>query len=579
MQTVDFTSLVAVCGELAQDWIPAKLEQVYQKDRNTIAISLRTMKKRGWLDISWHPTAARICLGNAPPKVPDTFTFSEQLRAKLKGFALINLEFIAPFERVLDFQFANRPGESPLWHLYVEIMGKYSNVILTNAEKEIVTVAHQVNASQSRIRTVETGQPYDLPPNLTKTIPSLNESQSLWQERVSLIPKKIKSQLISNYAGLSPSLIQQMLAVASINPDRTTDKIEANEWEKLFQLWQKWLQALETSTFKPGWTKDGYTVMGWTIIEPLESIQILLNSYYTEKIDREIFQQLHHQLTQKVNNILSKLKQKAQSFQNRLKQSDDADSHREKADLLMAYLHHWQPGMKLIKLPDFETGKEVKIALNPEKNAVQNAQGFYKLHQKLKRARDAVSPLLEEVITDINYLEQIETNLTQLQDYNFREDLETLEEIKQELIEQGYLENTSKRAFNSNHTSQPYLYKTPTGFEVWIGRNNRQNDQLTFRTANEYDLWFHTQEIPGSHVLLRLKPGEIPDENDLQFAADLAAYYSKARSSEVVSVVYTEPKYVYKPKGAKPGIAVYKRERVIWGKPQRGHIISNKSKA
>ncbi|MCY7277481.1 MAG: NFACT RNA binding domain-containing protein, partial [Phormidesmis sp. CAN_BIN44] len=117
--------------------------------------------------------------------------------------------------------------------------------------------------------------------------------------------------------------------------------------------------------------------------------------------------------------------------------------------------------------------------------------------------------------------------------------------------------------------SHPYRFKTPGGFDLLVGRNNRQNDHLTFRQANDYDLWFHTQEIPGSHVLLRLEPGAVADEADLQFVADMAAYYSRSRQSEQVPVVYTEPRHVYKPKGAKPGIAIYKQERIIWGQPQR----------
>jgi predicted ribosome quality control (RQC) complex YloA/Tae2 family protein len=225
--------------------------------------------------------------------------------------------------------------------------------------------------------------------------------------------------------------------------------------------------------------------------------------------------------------------------------------------------------MRSITLSDFETNKPVKIKLDPEKNAVQNAQSLYKNHQKLKRAKDAVVPLLEEVESEIRYLEQLLATLNQLADYRDREDLQTLAEIREELIEQNYLTDARQRSYQVvSNDSKPYCYKTPSGFELWIGRNNRQNDRLTFRVAGDYDLWFHTQEIPGSHVLLRLEPGTVADEADLQFSADLAAYYSQGRQSERVPVVYTEPKNVYKPKGAKPGMAIYKQERIIWGRPQ-----------
>jgi len=582
MQPVDFTTLTAACCELRTQWVPGRTEQVYQRDRYTIAIALRTLKSRDWLTISWHPQAARICIGDPPPRTPDTFTFSDQLRHQLVGLALVSLEAIAPWERVLDLQFARRPGEPAIWHLYVEIIGKYSNVILTDANNLIVTVAHQVSAAQSTIRTVQTGQPYEAPPAQTGTTPSLRESQERWQERVSLVPGALQRQLLKSYRGLSPAVARSVAKAAGLDPNQSTESLSADQWQKLFQRWQEWLQILgveddqEPSTtqsanqFQPGWTEDGYTVIGWGIVKPAKNVQSLLNQYYTAELNQQEFAQLRHQLTQKLSNILKKLRQKAATFAERLQQSDQADEYRQQADLLMAYLHNWEPGMKSIKLPDFETNEAVKIPLNPEKNAVQNAQALYKRHQKLKRARHAVEPLLQEVQAEIEYLEQVEAALQQLDRYRTSEDLQTLEEIREELIGQKYLETPAQKARNVVDVSEPYRYQTPSGFEVLIGRNNRQNDLLTFRTAGDYDLWFHTQEIAGSHVLLRLEPGTEPEVADLQFAADLAAHYSRARESDLVPVVYTKPKYVYKPKGAKPGMAIYKQERILWGSPPQG---------
>ena len=564
MQPVDYTTLAAVCAQLRQDWIPARTEQVYQRDRYTIAIALRTLNKRGWLTLSWHPQGARICLSEPPPRTPDTFTFSDQLRHQLGGLALTAIAAIAPWERVVDFQFAPRPGEAPLWHLYAEIMGKYSNLVLTDANGQIVTAAHQVSAAQSSLRTVQTGQPYELPPPLTGTLPSLQESQQRWQERVSLVPGAISRQMLKAYRGLSPTLARSLAEAAQLDPQAT--ELSESDWQRLFERWQEWLQALETDHFTPGWTNSGYTVMGWGITKPAADVHSLLHRYYSNQLNGQAFQQLRHQLVQKVNSLLSKLRQKADTFEQRLQQSEQAELYRQQADLLMAHLHQWQPGMKAIALSDFETGQPVILALNPEKNAVQNAQALYKRHQKLKRASAAVEPLLQEVRSEQEYLEQIESILAQVDEYQTASDLQTLEEIREELIEQKYLEAQQHNRRTADE-SKPHRYTTPSGFELWIGRNNRQNDRLTFRTAGDYDLWFHAQEIAGSHVLLRLEPGAVPDQADLQFAADLAAYHSRARQSDQVPVVYTEPKHVYKPKGAKPGMAIYKQERIIWGKP------------
>ena len=571
MQQVDFTTLTAVCGELSTDWLPARTEQVYQRDRYTVTLGLRTLKGRGWLEISWHPQAAHICIGSPPPRTPDTFTFSQQLLHQLNGLALVACPSVAPWERVVDLQFARRPGEPALWHLYVEIMGKYSNVILTDSANAIVTAAHQVSQQQSSVRPIQTGQPYEPPPALTSAVPTLSESQERWQERVSLVPEALRRCLLKSYRGLSPALVQSMVLVSGLDPEQFTDTLKASDWQQLFCRWQEWLQAVQQSEFQPGWTAEGYTVLGWGILESTRTIQELLNQYYTGELNQQEFNQLRHQLSQKLSSILQKLRLKARTFEERLQQSDRADDYRQQADLLMAHLQDWQPGMKSITLPDFESGKPVTIPLEPEKNAVQNAQNLYKRHQKLKRARNAVEPLLIEVNEEIHYLEQVEDAIAFLKAYQTPGDLEALKEIREELVGQGYLEDSGYERRSSAQTSSTnfHRYRTSSGFEVLIGRNNRQNDQLTFRLAGDYDLWFHAQEIPGSHLLLRLEPGAVPEEADLQFAADLAAYYSRSRQSEQVPVVYTEPKHVYKPKGAKPGIAIYKQERVLWGQPQR----------
>lgn len=578
MQPVDFTTLNAICSELRTDWLPARLEQVYQRDRHTLFLGLRTLDERGWLMVSWHPQAARLCLSSPPPRLPDTFTFSQQLRHQIGNLALVAIEAIAPRERALDLQFARRPGDPPLWHLYVEIMGKYSNVILANRDNQIVTAAHQVSAQQSSVRPIQTGQPYELPPALTDPAPSFSEPFERWQERVSLVPGSLRRNLLKTYRGLSSALVLAMIKVAELDPEQPTDTLNAVEWQRLFQRWQEWLQALEQEQFQPGWTPEGYTVLGWGMTHPANSVQDVLEQYYNTQLSRQEFVQLRHQLSQKLNTFLEKLRLKAHTFQSRLQQSDQADQYREQADLLMAHLQQWQPGMKSISLPDFETGEPVTLALNPEKSAVQNAQALYKQHQKLKRARSAIAPLLADVNTEIHYLEQVEAAVTELTEYQTPEDLSALQEIRDELIQQNYLDNPEygNAAPNRDDTaSQPYRYFTPNGLEVLIGRNNRQNDQLTFRVAGDYDLWLHTQEIPGSHVLLRLNPGVDPDPVDLEFAADLAAYYSRARQSDQVPVIYTKPKNVYKPKGAKPGMTVYKHEHVIWGQPQR--VISRSS--
>ncbi len=564
MQSVDYTTLIAICSSLNDSYVPSRLEQVYQIDRYTISLCLRTVQKKHWLTISWHPQAARICLGNPPPRGKDTFTFSEQLRHLINGYALIGIKMVGNWERVIDLQFSGRPNEEPLNHLYVEIIGKYSNVILTNADNQIITLARQVTANKSTVRTVETSQIYQLPPSLTGNTPKLKEDQEQWQEKVSLIPGRIDKQLVKAYQGVSPVLARELLQQAEIESTRSNQELSEQEWQKLYGSWRYWLETIDKKQFSPHLTAQGYNVISRQ--PSSHNLHELINNYYNRQLYLENFTQLKQQLQQKIKNILGKLIVKQNKYQDRLNESDDCEIYSQKADMLISYSHQWQPGMTEIELPCFDTQEKIKIQLAPDKNMVQNAQKLYKQYQKLKRAKVIVQPLLEEVTAEINYLQQNATTITQL-DYQEADDLTTLHEIKAELINQKYIEDSQYRGLNNQSESQPRSYQSPSGYQVLVGRNNRQNDILSFRTVTDYDLWFHAQEISGSHVLLRLNAGDVPDDRDLQFTADITAYYSQGRESEQVPVIYTKPEFVYKPKGAKPGMVVYVKETVIWGKP------------
>jgi predicted ribosome quality control (RQC) complex YloA/Tae2 family protein len=612
---------MAACHELRQTILPARLEQVYQPDRFTVCLALRTMAGRQWLTLSWHPQAARICLDGAPPKVPDPFNFSQQLWHQLGSLALVEIANISTWERVVDLRFAQRPGDPILWHLYVEIMGQYSNVVLVNQENQIVTAAYQVGERQSRLRSLQTSTPYERPPTLVSDTPSVDETFASWWQKITLIPGKLSKNITSVYRGLSTALVQTMLQQSNMPLDLSSDRLTPAQGEQIFAKWQIWLNALQTETFHPAWTTTGYTVMGWahnaasTTIPaktipaktipaktipaetipaetipaktipaetiPVASVQVLLQRYYADRLAQQRFQQLHQQLQQRLHTLLEKLNHKRQGFRDRLTDADHADQPRQQADLLMAYLHLWQPGMSAITLPDFATNEPVQIPLSPDKNAVQNAQALYKRHQKWQRSRRAIEPLLNAVQAEIDYLESIVTTLSQLRhDQSAPTEaaaaLTALEETRDELIQAGYAQADAshRRSPAADSSTQPRRFISPSGYEILVGRNNRQNDQLSFRTASDYDLWFHSQQIPGSHVLLRLAAGVTPDPVDLQFTANLAAYYSQARDSDQAPIVYTQPKHLAKPKGAKPGMVIYKQETVLWGDPQIGKQAS-----
>lgn len=587
MQPADLTTLVALIHELDLACVPARLEQVHQSDRYTLHLLLRTLEKKQWLLLSWHPQSARLHLCAPPPKQPDTFTFSQQILHQVAGFALVGVKLTSPWERVVDLQFAKRPDDQVQWHLYLEVMGKYSNAILVNANGEIVTAAHQVSSKQSRVRPIQTGDRYELPPALLEAIPSLNESFDAWRERLILIPKEISRNLLSNYRGVSSALVRSLLAIAKVDGNKNVSVLTMPEWESLYSAWQTWLVCLDQKSFDPHLQEKGYALIsGLPERKSLTLVNEFCDRYYSQQTGKIAFQQLHQQISQALQNQLTKLNIKATDFCDRLQLSAQADDFKDKADLLMAHLHLWKIGMKEIILTDFHSGGSVQIPLDPTQNAAQNAQSLYKKHQKQKRAALAIAPLLESVQQEIAYLEQVSTAVSLLE----QDELAALQEIRAELAQQGYLKVTAEyapRTKNNNKSIKSkgnrskqeeipdcHRFTTPNGFEVWVGRNNYQNDLLSFRIAGEYDLWLHAQEISGSHVLLRLPAGSVADDQDLQVAANYAAYYSRARQSDQVPVVCTIPKYVFKPKGAKPGMVVYTHEKILWGKPTKIRIVS-----
>jgi predicted ribosome quality control (RQC) complex YloA/Tae2 family protein len=577
VQPVDFTTLTAICAALQPILLPARLEQVYQRDRWTVCLALRTLTGRRWLSLSWHRQAARIGIEDAPPKAPDTFTFSQQLWHQLGGLALVEIVMISHWERVVALRFAQRPGDPIVGQIYVEIMGQYSNAVLVNQAGLIVTAAHQVSERQSRLRTIQTGASYELPPTPIADTPSLNETFENWQEKIRLIPGKLAKNLTSLYRGLSSVLVRSMLDASAIAIDATTETIDDVQWRKLFAIWQVWLQTLEHKTFHPTVTATGYRVIDWdapaAATPHAHDLQRILAHYYGARLAEQRFSELQHQLQQRLQYWLKRLHSKREGFATRLDDAAQMAQVKQQADLLMAHLQQWRPGMTQIELLDFESQEPMTIGLSPEKNAVQNAQSLYKKHQKLKRSRGAILPLLQEVQTEIDYLAQVETAIVQLPGDDPAADLIALEAIRDELIGTHYLPPAPhQRATKGPEVAagQPHRFVSPNGHAILVGRNNRQNDQLTFRTATDYDLWFHTQQIPGSHVLLRVAPGSSPSDADLQLAADLASYFSQARDSEQAPIVYTQPKHLHKPKGAKPGMVIYDHETVLWGKPRRG---------
>jgi predicted ribosome quality control (RQC) complex YloA/Tae2 family protein len=576
MQPVDVTTLSAVREELRSNWLPARVEQLRQEDSFTVEILLRTLHQSAWLVCSHHPQSARIHIRQfrergPAPKSPNPQAFISQLQDCLQGKVLVQIEQPA-WERVLILHFASRPDEPVTHRLYVEIMGKYSNLVLTDADAPniILNCAHVVTDSQSRLRPMGPGDRYTPPPPLTSPEPSLATPFTVWQARVSLLPKSLDQMLIQSYRGISKSLTHQMLAQAQIPSTAKTQDLSEAQWQALFFAWTDWLTTMQSGLFKPCLHATGYSVLGWgCALTSVQTASAVLDQYYSQTIYAEAFKNQRSRMMQVIQGALTKLAKKEAEFKERLLQAQDCALFRQKGDLLKANLHKIQPGQKVARLTDPNTGERFSIAIDPAKDAMTNAQQYYKRHRKAKRAQEIIVPLLESVYREQHYLATVQTALEQME-----QDLESLQEVQSELEEAQYLKvNPKNRPFRKTKTVF-HGYLTPSGLKIWVGRNNRQNEDLSFKVAAPNDLWFHAQEIPGSHVVLQIPPGTIPQEEDLAAAAAAAAYHSRSRQESKVPVAYTECHHLRKLKGPLPGLVTYETFQVMWGVPDRVKDLS-----
>ena len=414
------------------------------------------------------------------------------------------------------------------------------------------------------------GDLYTPPPPLTSPEPSLSIPYSSWQARVSLLPKPVDQSLIQSYRGISKSLTHQLLTQAGIPITAKTQELGEAQWQALFGAWTAWLTTMQSGLFHPCLKDSGYSVLGWECVSNQEqTASAVLDQYYSQTTEAQTFKNQQSRMLQVIQVALTKLGKKEAEFKERLLQAQDCELFRQKGDLLKANLHKIQPGQKVARLTDPNTGERFNITIDPAKDAITNAQQYYKRHQKAKRALEIIIPLLEGVYREQHYLATVQTALEQME-----QDLESLQEVQAELEEAKYLKvNPKNRPFRKAKTVF-HGYLTPHGLKIWVGRNNRQNEELSFKVAAPSDLWFHAQEIPGSHVVLQIPPGTIPHEEDLAAAAAAAAYQSRSRQESKVPVAYTECRHLRKLKGPLPGLVTYETFQVIWGVPDQVNLLT-----
>ena len=547
LQAVDVTTLRAVLAEWRPLLLPSRFEKAQQASPQALQIGLRSLSGINWLELSWQAEAARLHTIPPPPRQGDGSTLAQQLQHGLKGLALIEIQQQG-WERVVELGFARRPGEPVLRWLVVELMGRHSNLLLLDADRQVVALARQVKPQQSRLRPIGTGDPYQPPPPLAGEPPRLEESFGSWQRRLRLVPLPLQQALRDAYQGISPALLRQLLPCGW--GELRVDSISPEQWQQLWQGWRQWLEAVQMGRFSWQLEPAGYRCWAGSsgdtpTANPALAINQGMAAYFSEHLGAQLLVQQRQQLQHRLQATVERESRQASEQQALLDAVPEGEALQRRADALLSQLQ-------------------------PSRQCIEEAQKLYKTARKRRRSVAAITPRLE---LHRQRLASLEASLTYLEQADSLEQVGSLvAELEALLAERGQRKpaggRQKRRAGAIEGGAHPLELNTPSGLPVQIGRNHRQNEWIAFRQARRGDLWFHAQELPGSHVVL--KSSERPaSDADLQAAADLAAHYSRGRGNRRVPVVMVPSEELQRIPGAAPGTVRHRGGSVLWGEPQR----------
>ena len=538
LQPMDVTSLKAVLVEWRRQLLPSRFEKAQQPEPQAIQLGVRSLKGMQWLQLSWQPEAARLHRIAAPPRQGEGSTLAQQLQHGLRGLALVEIRQ-AGWERVVELGFARRPGEPVERWLVAELMGRHSNLLLLDEQRQVITLARQVKDSQSRVRPISTGDAYTSPPPLGGEPPRLEESQEQWHKRLTLLPLPLGKALQGAYQGVSPALLGQLLDPGQ--GELPVQELDHNAWQQLWQRWRAWLTAVEQERF--GWQEQGGTYRCWGETPELPAngwgLNAALATYYDTRLGERRQGERRQQLQHSLQSAIAREQLQEQEQQKLLEATGGSEALQRQADGLLSQMA-------------------------PSKASIEEAQRLYRKARKLRRAVEAIE---ERLVLHRQRLNALEASLTYLE---HAEGAEALEAVAHDIeaLQSPRRRRTRARPGSEQGVPSPLELRTPGGLTVQVGRNHRQNEWISLRQARRGDLWFHAQEMPGSHVVLKSSAAPAHD-TDLQLAADLAAHFSRGRGNTRVPVVMVPTDDLQRIPAAAPGTVRHRGGEVLWGEPSR----------
>ncbi|AOY77378.1 Rqc2 family fibronectin-binding protein [Clostridium formicaceticum] len=546
-----------------------RIEKIYQPEADEIIILLRGQGKNLKLLLSVNSNYPRVHFTNISKENPATPpSFCMLLRKYLQGGKIVAITQ-PNFERIIKFKIETLDELNMVKsrELIIEMMGRHSNIILIDCEtNKILDSIKRISFDVSRYRQVLPSLQYTMPPSKNKYNPlEVYDFEAFHVVLLQDLQYSVEKSLYHAFIGISPLVAREICFIAKIEGDMPLSQLSTDALHRLYKSFSALFQRLQSHDYRPYLFLDTnhQKYVDFSIIEithlslyqkqELSSISEMLEVFYRNRDAQQRMKQKSYDLRKSITTKLDRLYNKVQNLHQDLKNAKKADTYKLKGDLLTAHLYQIQKGDENAEVLNYydENQSILKIQLDKRLSPSQNAQSYYKKYNKAKNALLEVDKQLKKAKEEIDYLEQIVINIDQ-STY-----LSDLEEIHSELIETGYLKKRVTKKSIMNFKKTGYLkYMSSDGFEILVGKNNKQNDEITLKIADKDDLWFHIKDMPGSHVLLKTT-GQPYSETAVLEAAILAAYYSKAKNATKVAVDYTTKKNVRKPKGAKPGMVIY----------------------
>jgi predicted ribosome quality control (RQC) complex YloA/Tae2 family protein len=556
----------AVTNELKSALISGRISKIHQPYKQELVLQVRAQGKNYKLFISAHPSYARIHLTNENYENPsEPPMFCMLLRKHLEGGMIENIEQME-LDRIIVFTIKSRNeiGDESYKQLIVEIMGRHSNVILVDKDKQVIldSIKH-VSPAVNRHRTVLPGQPYVAPPLQQKVNPLRIDDDEVLR-KINFNAGKIDQQIVEQFAGISPLFAREVTFRAGLVNRSTLP----NAFMSLINLIkQKEYTPLVIVSEK----KEYFYMIDLNHIKGerkvFSSLSEMLDRYYYGKAERDRVKQQGNDLERFISNERNKNIKKIVKLNKTLEDAGKADRYKLYGELVTANMYSIARGAKEVEVVNYYTENQetILIPLNPQKSASDNAQQFFQKYQKAKNSISIVEEQIEKTEEEVIYFD---TLYQQIESASPKD----LQEIREELIEEGYLRSRQQKNRKQPKPQKPILekYTSGDGTEILVGKNNKQNEYLTNKLASRDDIWLHTKDIPGSHVVIKSK--EPSDETILE-AANLAAYFSKAKHSASVPVDYTLIRHVKKPNGSKPGYVIYDNQNTVYVTPNEDLVL------